>query len=546
MKRIFRLPVLFAVWILCFNFQVYSHVSGYSFSTGVTAYTGLAGATSLVPQYSYAEYKAVDIGFTFRFNDLNFTQISFNTDGFASMGASITASSSVIYSGMPQNVIAPLNGDLLTTSRSRLLYETQGSSPNRVFVLEWRDLIMGSYDSLNFQIKLFESANIVEFIYGKCKVQGSKECQVGLKGSSMFDFNSRVGNSWENSFPSNSRSNSFTISSTSYPKPGLVYTWKPPEDNPDFGGGGEFSGGYYFANSLNADAPSKPTYNWVAEQPNELVASAVKGIGLSNGYWDAIPISFSFPFFGSRYSKCTITTEGWITFETEPLLYLNTPIPSANGPQNFIALCWDDMGYKDGITHIFWGGNAERFVITYFKLFASSSEADQYLTGQIILYPNGKIVLNFNDSESSSKRNTFEDDCSVGIENADGTLGIQYRFRGSGGPLFGSPLAVAFGQDNNSLVVRDLMKEEMLPDLFGVTTDDTQRKYVLHYNLHEPCSMELEILNTSGIVVEHFENRMMDKGIYQTEWHASDIAAGLYIAKLRAGNRQVCRKILVY
>lgn len=45
-------------------------------------------------------------------------------------------------------------------------------------------------------------------------------------------------------------------------------------------------------------------------------------------------------------------------------------------------------------------------------------------------------------------------DCAVGIENSNGTLGIQYRYLTTGGPMFASPLAVEFGLDAGNLPIQ--------------------------------------------------------------------------------------------
>ncbi|MBL4660072.1 MAG: hypothetical protein JKY19_06930 [Alcanivoracaceae bacterium] len=45
------------------------------------------------------------------------------------------------------------------------------------------------------------------------------------------------------------------------------------------------------------------------------------------------------------------------------------------------------------------------------------------------------------------------DGATVGIENADGTMGVQYRFNATGGQLFSSPLSIEFGADENGLPV---------------------------------------------------------------------------------------------
>ena len=74
------------------------------------------------------------------------------------------------------------------------------------------------------------------------------------------------------------------------------------------------------------------------------------------------------------------------------------------------------------------------------------------MTFQVILYADGRIKLQYDDSQSSASPDIFGD-ALIGIENSDGSLGIEYRNNGAGGPMFASPLAIMFGPDLSSLPV---------------------------------------------------------------------------------------------
>ncbi|MBN3033944.1 MAG: T9SS type A sorting domain-containing protein [Bacteroidales bacterium] len=456
MKTLFT--VLLSIFILISAIPAMALVSGYKFSQSTKAYSSASG-TVYSFDYGYNEIEGVEIGFTFRFNDVDFTTISFNTDGFACFGDIIFTSGSVIASGISQNVIAPCNGDLWGTPNCNIITELSGTSPNRVFTIEWSDFDFfgGPADVMNFQIRLYETSNKIDVIYGNFVIYSKKRetVQVGLKGWTGLDYSTRWSyTSWVNSDPGYSNGCYFYMEDYCYPPSGLCFTWEPPDEEVNFGGGGPFSGGYYFANSVpGSGAPSQPTYGWVSEQSNEVDPGSVQGIGLNNGWWGPVDMPFAINFYDQSCSSIYVTTEGFVTFSPDPVLASNTYIPGKAEPNNYIAICWDNMAFLDGATHIYYGGNDDMFMVTYHHLYSSEGTGDQYLTAQVIIRPNGIITVQYNDQESSGNPDSYENDCTIGLENADGTLGLQYRYNGSGGPMFGSPMAVAFGKDANALAI---------------------------------------------------------------------------------------------
>jgi hypothetical protein len=70
---------------------------------------------------------------------------------------------------------------------SDVYYETSGFAPNRVFTIEWvkANYAVGSDDTYTFQIKLYESSNIIEFVYGdstNVDANDDSSASVGIKG----------------------------------------------------------------------------------------------------------------------------------------------------------------------------------------------------------------------------------------------------------------------------------------------------------------------------------------------------------------------------
>ncbi|WP_396158727.1 MopE-related protein, partial [Flavobacterium sp.] len=123
-----------------------------------------------------------------------------------------------------------------STPNTGIRYETIGTSPNRTLVVQWtgfhRYTTNGAFGELyNFQIRLSEGTNNIEFVYN---IQGptsttANQYQVGLRGSSNADFNNRTSTtSWSASTAGATNASTLTLSNTVKPATGLTYTFVPP------------------------------------------------------------------------------------------------------------------------------------------------------------------------------------------------------------------------------------------------------------------------------------------------------------------------------
>ena len=147
-------------------------VSGYiysSFAQGMTWLTaGNAGPTG------DNAHSDVSIGFPFSYLGVDYTQLRINTNGWISFNLSgddpVSHENCRLFSTSgPTTVIAPWWDDLLADGSSSITYKTEGVSPNRVFTVEWKNVLAfssGSSARLNFQVKLYETSNTIELCYG--------------------------------------------------------------------------------------------------------------------------------------------------------------------------------------------------------------------------------------------------------------------------------------------------------------------------------------------------------------------------------------------
>jgi PKD repeat protein len=153
----------------------------YSFKDTTAAYTALTGATSLNGSTIWDEdvFNA-PIPFNWTFDSVNTmtsVPVSFEWP-YAGIAQSLTGSaiSGMMFGGLADFVDRGAAG---TTSLSPISYTVTGTTPNRIFKLECRNV--GFYDDpnlndfVNFQTWIYETSNVIEFHYGSSSVTGASD-----------------------------------------------------------------------------------------------------------------------------------------------------------------------------------------------------------------------------------------------------------------------------------------------------------------------------------------------------------------------------------
>ncbi len=126
------------------------------------SYTQISGTDAPI---STSKLKtAVPIGFNFRYFGETFSNVYINY-GLLKFDSN--------YSTGAESKILAWSTSLVNDCRSAVEYSTSGVQPNRVFTVQWKNIAHDDErnyseqrERLNFQIKLYESSNIIELIYG--------------------------------------------------------------------------------------------------------------------------------------------------------------------------------------------------------------------------------------------------------------------------------------------------------------------------------------------------------------------------------------------
>ncbi len=229
--------------------------------------------------------------------------------------------------------------------------------------------------------------------------------------------------------------------------------------NQNYGGDGTLYGGYYFANSTDAGngLGHQPLFEWVEISDNEttLNGANITTGSYDDGYW-TVPIGFTFNFFGNDYTELSICSNGTIQFSnynSNHVAHTNLAIPNSEAPNDLIAFLAMDSDPEDIPSTLTYGNDEEGNFVYTALMYDDYNDPAEYIDVQVILYQSGRIKIqyrNYVNPNGDIDLNSIIGDTCVGIENADGTIGHQYRNNGVGGPI-NDPMAICYAQTPGDL-----------------------------------------------------------------------------------------------
>jgi hypothetical protein len=150
----------------------------------------------------------------------------------------------------------------------------------------------------------------------------------------------------------------------------------------------------------------------------------------------ALSLGFTFPFYGVNYTSLVVDSNGMANFSGTTSYPNNASIPNTAQPNNFIAPFWDDLVLEDAlgsrITYMLTGAAPNRVgVLTWHNLkHYGESVATAPATFQALLYEgNGVIKFQYANVTFAINDYTGGASATVGVENAEGSAGMQYSYR---------------------------------------------------------------------------------------------------------------------
>ncbi|MCX7834634.1 MAG: C25 family cysteine peptidase [bacterium] len=338
-----------------------------------------------------------------------------------------------------------------------------------------------------------------------------------------------------------------------------------------------------------SNEPNGPVYNWInPEAGNSYV--------WQNDFTsDAIPLPFSFPYFGNTYDSAWICTNGWLslTNPNESAVPTNQTLPYWEQAA-FIAPYWDDLVVPEGGTRVFMDTINQRVVFAWLNV-TINGQPNSNLTFECILYSNGTIdfqyqtlqvpafgqtiglqsanrnyyfTLYHNQSIPSSHAIRFSPQRGWGVLNTTtftlapnqsqnmsilwSTMGMVLndtargwlRFTGNAINLpFSIPILLVSNVSANrsnelALLPREFHLYQNLPNPFNPIT-------TIQFDVPYAAWVNLTIYDALGRQIKTLLNERKLAGNYQVMWNAASLPSGIYFYQLTANQTTLVRKAIL-
>ncbi len=190
MKRYLQIFLFWIVMIALLPGSLLAQsASSYGFQALSTTFTPITGGTSLSIQSDDVVSGIMPIGFTFVFCGTPYTNYRISSNGWLTFNTAVSASNA-------GNSLAGLNNirpglqwlwDDINGANGTASYLVTGTAPNRVLtiqMLNWRWNWSSTPPNISIQIKLYETTNVIEYIYrqeaGAGNPAGSSGASIGI------------------------------------------------------------------------------------------------------------------------------------------------------------------------------------------------------------------------------------------------------------------------------------------------------------------------------------------------------------------------------
>jgi hypothetical protein len=318
--------------------------------------------------------------------------------------------------------------------------------------------------------------------------------------------------------------------------------------------------GYYAFSSDDNLWTQSPEYNWT-----EIIGTGTQiaqPTGVSE-FTETISLPFTFKYYGIDYSQVRISSDGWIALGGgTQIAPQNYPLPHADDINNMVAAFWDDLfstPQDEGKLIYYSDLSNHRFIIEWYEVGHFSEPTDKE-TFQVILLDPAYYLTQTGDGEiiCQYKKVTEAGSNTVGIENFDETIGLQYVFDEiynlTASELVdnfaikfttNSPTVVSIEDENSvaDLVPDKYAIEQNFPNPFNPETR-------IIYSIPEPGHVTLRIYRIDGQLVKTLKDANQSPGVYEVLWDGRDqsghkVSSGVYFYRLHSKEFMQTRKMIL-
>lgn len=182
--------------------------------------------------------------------------------------------------------------------------------------------------------------------------------------------------------------------------------------SPALGSGGPDSFGYRWVDS---DQGGGPTYDWFD------ISGVGTSLALGNDQLSSPQVTgFNFSYYGGLYASVRVCSNGYLAVTSTDAEGTNQSIPNALAPNHIIAPYWDDLApATGGSIYTYQDAGNQRFIVQWDGVPRAATGTPQ--TFQAIVQSDGRLFFQYHTVSEV-------DECTVGIENNTGTIGLQVAF----------------------------------------------------------------------------------------------------------------------
>lgn len=197
----------------------------------------------------------------------------------------------------------------------------------------------------------------------------------------------------------------------------------PPGMDVVFDAGGPDTYGHLW---IDSDESGGPEFDWI-----DIQATGTEILGLTDdNYVGPFDIGFSFEYYGTEYVEFWVGSNGIIGFgdTANYKSYLKDVLPNPTTPNNILAWCWDDLNILDGNNpdgKVLYEQQGDMTVIQFVDYPKYNAAPGEVINAEVILYKDGKIKYQYDTIGDGFEK----DDCTVGIENVDGSDGLTVVYK---------------------------------------------------------------------------------------------------------------------
>lgn len=180
--------------------------------------------------------------------------------------------------------------------------------------------------------------------------------------------------------------------------------------------GGPDAFGYKY---IDSRAVGGPQYNFV----DISTTGTLSTVSDQDDGFEGVDMGFAFTFYDREYSSCFIVGNGYLRFGGGSTVYYPTVIPSTSPPDNVIGGFWNDLNASVG-GDVFYktiGSAPNRVFIVQYHNVKSHNNRDESVRFQIQLFESSNAIeVHYAELGATIPY------MGVGIENIDGTKGLEY------------------------------------------------------------------------------------------------------------------------